>query len=211
MSNLSSLSTQSLASCVNYFVWNCLTCFSNTKIGSVTSFSILFNFQGPVSASAMRLTACLFYHRSDFLSSSFFEVFRFLSNLERSRFLGAGRNFRTSIGSFRFTSSWDSEVILLPQHLALKYNTICWATLQAFFISFLLFFRFCIHPLVFCLVSGNVLTFSPFLSIYKSCRTKYRAAAFALWFSFFLPASSPAGSARQPLPALAGRRSDRWA
>ena len=44
-----SLSTQSLASCVNYFVWNCLTCFSNTKIGSVTSFSILFNFQGPVA------------------------------------------------------------------------------------------------------------------------------------------------------------------
>ena len=46
-----SLSTQSLASCVNYFVWNCLTCFSNTKIGSVTSFSILFNFQGPVRLS----------------------------------------------------------------------------------------------------------------------------------------------------------------
>ena len=49
MLNLSSLSTQSLASCVNYFVWNCLTCFSNTKIGSVTSFSILFNFQGPAA------------------------------------------------------------------------------------------------------------------------------------------------------------------
>ena len=140
MLNLSSLSTQSLASCVNYFVWNCLTCFSNTKIGSVTSFSILFNFQGPVSASALRLTTWLFYHRSDFLSSSFFEVFRFLSNLERSRFLGAGRNFRTSIGSFRFTSSWGSEVILLSQRLALKYNTICWATLQAFFASFFALF-----------------------------------------------------------------------
>ena len=35
---------------MNYF-WNCLTCFSNTKIGSVTSFSILFNFQGPVRLS----------------------------------------------------------------------------------------------------------------------------------------------------------------
>ena len=57
MLNLSSLSTQSLASCVNYFVWNCLTCFSNTKIGSVTSFSILFNFQGPVAPqpSGLRL------------------------------------------------------------------------------------------------------------------------------------------------------------
>ena len=158
MLNLSSLSTQSLASCVNYFVWNCLACFSNTKIGSVTSFSILFNFQGPVCVSAKRVTACLFYHRSDFLSSSFFEVFRFLSNLDRSRFLGTDRNFRTSIGSFRFTSSWDSEVILLSQHLALKYNTIRRATLQAFFTSFLLFFRFCIHPLVFCLKSVPALT-----------------------------------------------------
>ena len=92
------------------------------------------------------------------MSSSFFEVFRFLSNLERSLFLGADRNFRTSIGSFRFTSSWDSEVILLSQRLALKYNTICRATLQAFFASFLLFFRFCIHPLVFCLKSVPALT-----------------------------------------------------
>ena len=147
MLNLSSLSTQSLASCVNYFVWNCLTCFSNTKIGSVTSFSILFNFQGPVCASAKRLTACLFYHRSDFLSSSFFEVFRFLSNLDRSRFLGASRNFRTSIGSFRFTSSWDSEVILLSQRLALKYNTIRRAGCQHFFTSFFRFFRADSNPL----------------------------------------------------------------
>ena len=141
MLNLSSLRTQSLASCVNYFVWNCLTCFSNTKIGSVTSFSILFNFQGPVCASAKWLTACLFYHRSDFLSSSFFEVFRFLSNLDRSLFLGADRNFRTSIGSFRFTSSWDSEVILLSQRLALKYNTIHRARCQHFFAGFFKFFQ----------------------------------------------------------------------
>jgi len=118
----------------------------------------IVQFSRSCSASAMRLTACLFYHRSDFLSSSFFEVFRFLSNLERSLFLGADRNFRTSIGSFRFTSSWDSEVILLSQRLALKYNTICRATLQAFFTSFLLFFRFCIHPLVFCLKLVPALT-----------------------------------------------------
>ena len=100
----------------------------------------IVQFSRSCSASALRLTACLFYHRSDFLSSSFFEVFRFLSNLERSRFLGAGRNFRTSIGSFRFTSSWDSEVILLSQRLALKYNTIRRATLQAFFTFFSPFF-----------------------------------------------------------------------
>ena len=155
------------------------------------------------------------------LFSKFFVIQISLVNLDRSRFLGAGRNFRTSIGSFRFTSSWDSEVILLSQRLALTYSIISQLLLQVFFSFFSPFFAFCIHRLVFCLVSGNVLTFSPFLPIpflpipflpiYKSCRTKYRAAAFALWLSFFLPASSPAGSARQPLPALAGRRSDRWA
>ena len=140
MLNLSSLSTQSLASCVNYFVWNCLPCFSNTKIGSVQVFRYCSIFK-VLCASTSRLTTWLFYHRSDFLSSSFFEVFRFLSNLERSQFLGAGRNFRTSIGSFRFTSSWDSEVILLSQRLALKYNTIRRAGCQHFFASFFRFFR----------------------------------------------------------------------
>ena len=92
------------------------------------------------------------------LFSKFFVIRISPSNLERSLFLGAGRNFRTSIGSFRFTSSWDSEVILLSQRLALKYNTIHRATLQAFFTSFLLFFRFCIHPPVFHLKSVPALT-----------------------------------------------------
>ena len=92
------------------------------------------------------------------LFSKFFVIRISPSNLERSRFLGASRNFRTSIGSFRFTSSWDSEVILLSQRLALKYNTIRWATLQAFFTSFLLFFRFCVHPPVFYLKSVPALT-----------------------------------------------------
>ena len=145
MLNLSSLSTQSLASCVNYFVWNCLTCFSNTKIGSVTSFSILFNFQGPVASQPCGWRLDYFITEVIFcqaLFSKFFAIQISLVNLERSRFLGADRNFRTSIGSFRFTSSWGSEVILLSQRLALKYNTIRRATLQAFFASFLLFFRF---------------------------------------------------------------------
>ena len=92
------------------------------------------------------------------LFSKFFVIQISLANLERSLFLGAGRNFRTSIGSFRFTSSRDSEVILLSRCLALKYNTIHGATLQAFFTSFLLFFRFCIHPPVFHLKSVPALT-----------------------------------------------------
>ena len=110
----------------------------------------IVQFSRSCSASAMWLTTCLFYHRSDFLSSSFSKFFVIqisLANLERSRFLGAGRNFRTSIGSFRFTSSWDSEVILLSQRLALKYNTIRRAGCQHFFASFFRFFRADSNPL----------------------------------------------------------------
>ena len=155
MLNLSLLSTQSLASCVNYFVWNCLTCFSNTKIGSVTSFSILFNFQGPVVPQPCGWQLTYFTTEVIFcqaLFSKFFAIQISLVNLERSLFLGAGRNFRTSIGSFRFTSSWDSEVILLSQRLALKYNTIHRAGCQHFFASFFRFFRADsnqLHPPVF--------------------------------------------------------------
>ena len=170
----------------------------------------IVQFSRSCSASALRLTACLFYHRSDFLSSSFFEVFRFLSNLERSLFLGADRNFRTSIGSFRFTSSWGSEVILLSQRLALTYSTISQLLLQAFFTFFSPFFALCIHQPVFRSVSGDVLTFLPPFLRKNSRRTK-SAAAVALGFSSFLPASSPAGSARPLLPTSAARRSGQWA
>ena len=96
--------------------------------------------------------------------------------MERSRFLGADRNFRTSIGSFRFTSSWDSEVILLSQRLALKYNTIRRATLQAFFTFFSPFFALCIHQPVFRSVSGVVLSFLPPFLRKNSRRTKSAAA-----------------------------------
>ena len=70
-----SLSTQSLASCVNYFVWNCLTCFSNTKIGSVTSFSILFNFQGPVAPQPCGWRPVYFTTEVVFCQALFFRSF----------------------------------------------------------------------------------------------------------------------------------------
>ena len=75
MLNLVSLSTQSLASCVNYFVWNCLTCFSNTKIGSVTSFSILFNFQGPVAPQPSGWQLIYFTTEAVFCQALFFRGF----------------------------------------------------------------------------------------------------------------------------------------
>ena len=111
MLNLVSLSTQSLASCVNYFVWNCLTCFSNTKIGSVTSFSILFNFQGPVRLS-LAADDLIILPQKRFFVKLFFSRLLNVLNLDASKFLGADRNFSASIGSFQRLRAEVSEVIL---------------------------------------------------------------------------------------------------
>ena len=122
MLNLSSLSTQSLASCVNYFVWNCLTCFSNTKIGSVTSFSILFNFQGPVAPqpSGWRLdyfiTEVIFCQA---LFSKFFVSYRTWSVLSFSALTGAFGRLLVLFAllpaetqkSFFCLSAWRSSII----------------------------------------------------------------------------------------------------
>ena len=126
MLNLSSLSTQSLASCVNYFVWNCLTCFSNTKIGSVTSFSILFNFQGPVAPQPSGWQLNYFTTEAVFCQALFFEVFRFLPNLEHLESLSHScRTFSRLLvlfalllaetrKSFFCLSAWRSSII--PHH-----------------------------------------------------------------------------------------------
>ena len=149
MLNLVSLSTQSLASCVNYFVWNCLPCFSNTKIGSVTSFSILFNFQGPVRLS-LAADDLIILPQKWFFVKLFSRLLNVL-NLERSQHLGVSRCFRTSIGSFQRLRAEASEVILLSQRLALKYNTTPRSPCQHFLTSFFQFFcllYFCGLPLM---------------------------------------------------------------
>ena len=141
MLNLSSLSTQSLASCVNYFVWNCLTCFSNTKIGSVTSFSILFNFQGPVAPQPCGWRPVYFTTEVVFCQVWFFRSFWTFWTWTSKKFLRTNWNFSASIGSFQGLPAEASEVILLPQRLALKYNTTppppCQHFLTTFFHSFL--------------------------------------------------------------------------
>ena len=138
---------------MNYFVWNCLTCFSNTKIGSVTSFSILFNFQGPVAPQPSGWQLNYFTTEAVFCQALFFRSFSFLTELGTSwKSLAFLPDFLASIGSFRFTSSWGSEVILLSQRLALKYNTTSLSGCQHFFASFFKFFRADwnrLHPLVF--------------------------------------------------------------
>ena len=148
MLNLVSLSTQSLASCVNYFVWNCLTCFSNTKIGSVTSFSILFNFQGPVRLSLAADDLFIVPPKWFFVKPYFLEAFE-LSEL------GHPRSFSEQTGTFqrllvlfkgflpRFRksffclSAWRSSII--PHH-----RPLCKPFLQVFcsFFVFALFYQF---------------------------------------------------------------------
>ena len=131
MLNLVSLSTQSLASCVNYFVWNCLTCFSNTKIGSVTSFSILFNFQGPVRLSLAADDLIILPQKWFFVKYFFQKLFDSFEH--KFRFSAFPHWF------FRFASAaFRSHSFRRP--LALKYNTTSPAFCQHFFASFLSFF-----------------------------------------------------------------------
>ena len=87
-----SLSPQSLASCVNYFVWNCLKCFPTLNRFRYKFFRYCSIFK-VLCAAAFRLTTCLFYHRSGFLSSPFFEAF------EPSE-LGPPSSFSEQTGTF---------------------------------------------------------------------------------------------------------------
>ena len=148
MLNLSSLSTQSLASCVNYFVWNCLTCFSNTKIGSVTSFSILFNFQGPVRLSLAADDLFILPLKWFFVKPYFLEAFE-LSELGALQTSQCQLVFSASIGSFQGLPAKASEVILLPQRLALKYNTTPLPPCQHFLTTFFQFLCRIKNPPVF--------------------------------------------------------------
>ena len=56
--------------------------------------------------------------------------------MERILFLGISRNFSASIGSFQGLPAEVSEVILLSQRLALKYNTTPRGACQHFLTSF---------------------------------------------------------------------------
>ena len=103
-------------------------------------------------ASAFRLTTWLFYHRSGFLSSTFLRSFWSFLNLERFKFLGASRNFSASIGSFQGLPAGTSEVILLSQRLALKYNTTPRCSCQHFLTSFFQFLCAGVNAPVFLLL-----------------------------------------------------------
>ena len=159
MLNLVSLSTQSLASCVNYFVWNCLTCFSNTKIGSVTSFSILFNFQGPVAPQPCGWWLDYFITEVIFCQALFSRLLNVL-NLDHSQHLSVNWCFWTSIGSFQRLRAELEEVVLFAQRLALTYSTTFKGLWQVFLQNFFIFARFYIKPPYFIILTPlwNALT-----------------------------------------------------
>ena len=70
------------------------------------------------------------------MSSSFFQKLLNVLNLDVSKSLKSLWDFLTSIGSFQGLLAEASEVILLPQRLALKYNTTHRAIWQPLFASF---------------------------------------------------------------------------
>ena len=71
-----------------------------------------------------------------FFVKLFFSRLLNVLNLDRFVFLGANRNISASIGSFQRLRAEASEVILLSQRLALKYNTTPRQSCQHFLTSF---------------------------------------------------------------------------
>ena len=115
--------------------------FFQTLKRFLTSFSILFNFQGPVRLSLAADDLFILPPKWFFVKPYFLEAFE-LSELGHSRsFSEQTGTFSASISSFQGLPAEASEVILLPQRLALKYNTTppppCQHFLTDFFHSFL--------------------------------------------------------------------------
>ena len=166
--------------------------FFQTHKGSLQVFRYCSIFK-VLCASALRLTTCLLYHRSGFFVKPYFlEAFE-LSELGPLQTSQCQLVFSASIGSFQGLPAGASEVILLPQRLALKYNTTPPPPCQHFLTDFFIFF--CIHPKT----AAN-----------RSCNAAAAAKA---------EESSPgniqvfrifAGSARLQQPAWAAFRSVQW-
>ena len=114
--------------------------FFQTLKRFLTSFSILFNFQGPVRLSLAADDLFILPPKWFFVKPYFLEAFE-LSELGVLQTSQCQLVFSASIGSFQGLPAVAPEVILLPQRLALKYNTTppppCQHFLTDFFHSFL--------------------------------------------------------------------------
>ena len=167
--------------------------FFQTLKRFLTSFSILFNFQGPVRLSLAADDLFIVPPKWFFVKPYFLEAFE-LSELGHSRsFSEQTGTFSASIGSFQGLPAVAPEVILLPQRLALKYNTTppppCQHFLTDFFHSFLRSPQNSSKPQLQCSCGG------------KSGRVLSRNIQV---FRIF------AGSARLQQPAWAAFRSGQW-
>ena len=125
--------------------------FFQTLKRFLTSFSILFNFQGPVRFSLAADDLFIVPPKWFFVKPYFLEAFK-LSELGALQASQCQLVFSASIGSFHRLPAEALEVILLPQRLALKYNTTppspCHLFLTDFFIFFLALLKN-VHFLVF--------------------------------------------------------------
>lgn len=109
--------------------------FFQTLKRFLTSFSILFNFQGPVRLSLAADDLLILPPKWLFVKPYFLEAFE-LSELGALQTSQCQPVFSASIGSFQGLPAEALEVILLPQRLALKYNTTPPASLSTLFVRF---------------------------------------------------------------------------
>ena len=112
--------------------------FFQTLKRFLTSFSILFNFQGPVRLSLAAEDLFIVPPKWFFVKPYFLEAFE-LSELGVLQTSQCQLVFSASIGSFQGLPAEASEVILLPQRLALKYNTTPLPPCQHFLTDFFQF------------------------------------------------------------------------
>ena len=122
--------------------------FFQTLKRFLTSFSILFNFQGPVRLSLAADDLFILPPKWFFVKPYFLEAFE-LSELGALQTSQCQLVFSASIGSFQGLPAEASEVILLPQRLALKYNTTPPPPCQHFLTDFFQFLCRIKNPPVF--------------------------------------------------------------
>ena len=139
MLNLVSLSTQSLASCVNYFCLELFTVFFQHENRFRYKFFRYCSIFKVLCASALAADDLIILPQKRFFVKHFLRSFWTFLNLERFVHLSVNWCFSASIGSFQGLPAGTSEVILLSQRLALKYNTTPRCTCQHFLTSFFQF------------------------------------------------------------------------
>ena len=179
MLNLVSLSTQSLASCVNYFCLELFTVFFQHENRFRYKFFRYCSIFKVLCAAALAADDLIILPQKWFFVKHFFEKLLKFCELGALHTSQCQLVFSASIGSFQGLPAETSEVILLSQRLALTYSTILQPLLQAFFTFFSPFFCALYTSASFLLGLRRRFGLSSIISAQNSRRTK-RAAAVAL-------------------------------